>query len=72
MDWRQTQANLLEAARRLKGQKFLDASISALFASVPVVGNFASEYWKALDDSDEHKAEQLARILETAARQEIN
>ena len=70
MEWRQTQANLLEAARRLKGQKFLDASISGLFASIPVVGNFASEYWKALDDSDEHKAEQLAQILETAARQE--
>jgi tetratricopeptide (TPR) repeat protein len=70
MDWRQIQANLLEAARRLKSQKFLDASISALFASIPVVGNFAGEYWKALDDSDEHKADQLAQILETAARQE--
>lgn len=70
MDWRQTQSNLLEAARRLKAQKFLDASISALFSSIPVVGSFANEYWRALDDSDEHKAEQLARILETAARQE--
>jgi tetratricopeptide (TPR) repeat protein len=53
VDWTRIKLDLVEAARRLKQRKLLDASVAAALASVPVVGTFASKYWDAVDDSAE-------------------
>src|SRR5215218_6414073 len=51
-------------------EKILDAATRALLAEIPIVGGFAANLWETIEADESGKAEQLASLLESAARQE--
>ena len=68
--WLDIREALQKAARRIRQNKLLDAATLTLLDEIPVLGGFASKYWASLKLDDSEKADQLATLLESAAKQE--
>lgn len=70
MAWLDIQRSVRSTVRQLQQQKYINATIAGTLGSVPIVGSFLNEIWKAADGSDEQKAAMLAKILVTVSDSE--
>lgn len=70
MAWREIKQKLLDAAKYIKENKVLDATLSGLLSSIPFAGPTIQEIWNNLDLSDEEKAVKVEEILTHLSEQD--
>lgn len=70
MGWSDIQETIGTTVKELRQVKYVNATIAGTLGSVPIVGSFLNEFWKAFDGSDEQKAAMLAKILVTVSDSE--